>query len=315
MFEQNTVSIIKYIINWIICEKNFPNPHNIFLQGCSDTRTIYFLMDNNENIHVSNLENFKIFIEKHPEDNWNIGFCYKYLKHLLKKTKLFNHKLSLILEKFLSIEFGHMKQSIHEFKYLCKLNPKLKNIFSWFKGYYILDSKISEETLENFIGSINPLLAQFVNQKDQERVAFILQEIMLENFSRLQTAIHSEMDIDQIILSMKQQTNFNIDQHFKFIQTKDVDFRTLFLNLFDIHLHLIEIENNTFSLMLRLQVILSLAFPENVMNLKNEVVCSSDMLIDEFNYEKMMTIHPILRGSFLHEYCNPRIVKIDETVN
>lgn len=52
-----------------------------------------------------------------------------------------------------------MKQSIHEFKYLCKLHPKLRNTVPWFKGYYKLDSKISEETIENFIDSINPLLA------------------------------------------------------------------------------------------------------------------------------------------------------------
>jgi hypothetical protein len=29
MFEQNTVSILKYVINWIICEKNF-RIHTIF---------------------------------------------------------------------------------------------------------------------------------------------------------------------------------------------------------------------------------------------------------------------------------------------
>lgn len=59
-----------------------------------------------------------------------------------------------------------MKQSIHELKHLCKLHPKLRNTVPWLKGYYKLDSKISEETIENFIDSINPLLAQFVNQKN-----------------------------------------------------------------------------------------------------------------------------------------------------
>jgi hypothetical protein len=105
------------------------------------------------------LENLKYLSKSTLKITGISVFVKKYLKHLLKKTKLFNHRLSLILEKFLSIEFGHMKQSIHEFKYLCKLHPKLRNTVPWFKGYYKLDSKISEETIENFIDSINPLLA------------------------------------------------------------------------------------------------------------------------------------------------------------
>lgn len=304
---------MKYIINWIICEKHFPNVHDIHLQGCQKTRTIYFQNDMNQNIHVSNLENFKIFIEKHSKNNWNMFFCYKYWKHFLKKLQLFNSNISLILEKFLMNEFKQMKKSFHEWKQLSLFHPNLENILPWFRGFYRLESNISNETIINYTKSLEPLFTQFVNPNDQKQIAFLLHDVMNENFCKLEAAIHSEMDINEIILGMKQQTNHKIDQHFKFIQTKQVDFRLLFLNLFDIHLHIVEIENNTFTLMLQLQVIFSLVFPENVSTLKNEIVCSPEMRVTEMNYDKMVTVHPMLRGSFIDNYCTAEIVKVDCT--
>jgi hypothetical protein len=300
--QNNMLLFLYYIFTWILCHQMLPSFHEIMTTAAPGTQTIQCVSDHFSNMHFALLPtDYKVQINPPSIHNWNNKELFYYLKKLIKKLQENSPNIAKVLQLFVKKEFSMIKKSQRHFRKLKELFPDASIHLPWFEGFYIMEKHFDQTKYERFCQTLKPLTQQI--DKNQNLLSNIIYTSIRTHMEELQHAIHHEDAMTNVVFKIKQKIHFDLDNTFQFVQTKEVDFREMILHFYDFYLDLEEIENKTFSFVVKLQVLFSMLVRETHSFEKKVIVETNGTPVETIDFSEMCKVHPILRSSMMSDFC------------
>lgn len=301
--ENNLLLFLYYLFTWILCHQQIPSFHDVQIVATPGRQTVQCASDHFDNIHFAVLpSDYNVRINPDPDvRKWNNKDLFHYLRKLIKKLEQNYPNIVRVLRLFLQNEFSMMKKSQKHFRKLKQDYPDVSTYLPWFEGFFIIENDFDNTKYERFREALKPLTQQI--EKNQVALSNIIYTSIRAHMDDLHNAVHHDTDMADVILQIKKHIHFELNTTFHFVQTKDVDFRELILHFYDMYLDFEEIENQTLSFVVKLQVLFSLLPQEKNRPQKKINVETNGTAVESLDFSEMCKIHPFLRSTMTSDFC------------